>query len=386
MAEYKPTVIDSQVLNWLGYISPEKVKTVLISVLRAGQLGITENMALDLEKRFGIKYLEFRPINIVFLRDLHVLIYVLLLYLRNVCSTKLIIQARFLALWQVYLLCNWLPRLRLVYEARGSALVETQHLIATCRVPKRPLRIIDFRERTCVTLADCTICVSQKMKDYFLRKYAIRKPDHLVVIPGVADSNLIFCDDKIRTAMRERLGLERKKVFLYSGRLDKEWQQPDQMFKMFSEISNQDEDYFFLVLTPDLEIAKDKFHHFGIASSDYHAEYVSFDKLNDYLNASDYGVLLRQDLPINNQASPTKFAEYLIAGLRIVISQNVGDFSEFVKEHELGAVINNDKLQAVELLESLSKISYTRHQINQIGVKYFSKESYIKLMESAVVG
>ena len=67
---------------------------------------------------------------------------------------------------------------------------------------------------------------------------------------------------------------------------------------------------------------------------------IRLEEINNYLNATDYGILFRENLPINNQASPTKFAEYILAGLKVIISEGVGDFSEFVREHDCGQVVS----------------------------------------------
>ena len=44
--------------------------------------------------------------------------------------------------------------------------------------------------------------------------------------------------------------------------------------------------------------------------------------MNDYLNAADFGFLLRDDTPVNRVAFPTKFAEYALAGLRVILKDS----------------------------------------------------------------
>ncbi|MEZ4791291.1 MAG: hypothetical protein R2811_14945 [Flavobacteriales bacterium] len=58
------------------------------------------------------------------------------------------------------------------------------------------------------------------------------------------------------------------------------------------------------------------------------------------LAGCDMGLLLREDTVTNRVASPTKFAEYLAAGLPVLISPHIGDFSEAVRVHGLGMVID----------------------------------------------
>ena len=60
------------------------------------------------------------------------------------------------------------------------------------------------------------------------------------------------------------------------------------------------------------------------------------------LMACDIGILLREDSLTNRVASPTKFAEYISAGLPVLISPYLGDLSDLVLEQHLGLVVAED--------------------------------------------
>lgn len=64
------------------------------------------------------------------------------------------------------------------------------------------------------------------------------------------------------------------------------------------------------------------------------------DEVAALLAHGDHGLLVREDTITNRVASPTKFAEYLAAGLPILISDHLGDFSAMVREHGLGEVVH----------------------------------------------
>ncbi|MCT4581210.1 MAG: hypothetical protein N4A35_07315 [Flavobacteriales bacterium] len=76
-------------------------------------------------------------------------------------------------------------------------------------------------------------------------------------------------------------------------------------------------------------------------------KWVAHDEVFNELSSCDYGILLREDRVTNSVASPVKFAEYLNAGLKVLISPNIGDFSEFVKKNDCGIVIE-DKIPFLE--------------------------------------
>lgn len=67
--------------------------------------------------------------------------------------------------------------------------------------------------------------------------------------------------------------------------------------------------------------------------------WVEAEVVGGFLAACNAGVLVREDTITNRVASPTKFAEYLAAGIPVIISDHLGDFSELVRREKLGMVV-----------------------------------------------
>jgi glycosyltransferase involved in cell wall biosynthesis len=99
--------------------------------------------------------------------------------------------------------------------------------------------------------------------------------------------------------------------------------------------------------------------------------WVAQTAVRSHLLACDFGVLIREEAITNRVASPTKFAEYLAAGLPVLISPHVGDFSDMVQGSELGLVLADDaKLPTVRPSEAL------RERLMRFASERFSKESF----------
>ena len=64
------------------------------------------------------------------------------------------------------------------------------------------------------------------------------------------------------------------------------------------------------------------------------------DKVQEILLEADYGILIRDKNTTNRVSSPVKFAEYLAAGLKIIISPAIGDYSEMVVDENLGFIFD----------------------------------------------
>jgi hypothetical protein len=77
-------------------------------------------------------------------------------------------------------------------------------------------------------------------------------------------------------------------------------------------------------------------------------KWVKHHQVQQLLRAADYGWLVREASDTNRVASPVKFAEYLAAGLYVIISPELGDYSELV--HREGCGMVSDRLVATDLI------------------------------------
>ena len=89
---------------------------------------------------------------------------------------------------------------------------------------------------------------------------------------------------------------------------------------------------------------------------------------------------------MNQVASPTKFAEYLMCGLPIVISPNVGDFSELVTERSWGFEYEahfSDEILLTKVMNFFNNsTSNSRELIAMNGALLYSKQSnLLKILE-----
>jgi hypothetical protein len=71
------------------------------------------------------------------------------------------------------------------------------------------------------------------------------------------------------------------------------------------------------VLTPDTTVAQSMLA--GLSADRVICVSASLEEVNGYLNAADFGFLLRDSDAVNRVAFPTKFAEYSLTGLKIVM-------------------------------------------------------------------
>jgi hypothetical protein len=139
------------------------------------------------------------------------------------------------------------------------------------------------------------------------------------IIPCLAPEAEFFFDPVLRTQIRNKLSIAPDEmVYVYSGSLAA-YQCFDETVAIFRTALNAGEKARLIVLTPEVDrarmICEDLPPSSLICTSVPHAE------VNGYLNAADFGMLLRDSTPVNVVAFPTKFAEYAMTGLRVLLKE-----------------------------------------------------------------
>jgi glycosyltransferase involved in cell wall biosynthesis len=86
---------------------------------------------------------------------------------------------------------------------------------------------------------------------------------------------------------------------------------------------------------------------------------------------NNFGVLIRGKNDINKVAFPLKFAEYLAAGLPVIVSEGIGNLSEFVNHHHVGVVLKDENiLNAVQDIKKLLMNNNIYNHCREIAEKY----------------
>jgi hypothetical protein len=227
-------------------------------------------------------------------------------------------------------------------------------------------------ERYAVNHADFRMAISEKLINYWRDSYGYSLNAH-VVIPCTLD-NKYFNDqfeinEKRISALKKQLNIcEEDIVLAYSGSTAP-WQS-FQLLKNFLEPlldNNKSIKVLFLSReTKDIISLKNKYGNRIINI------WVNHSEVLNYLSCSDYGLLLRELSTTNSVASPTKFAEYLFAGLPVLISENLGDFTGVVKNSKVGMVyVQNTN----ELLNILKPSKETKNMCRDLARTNFLKSS-----------
>ncbi len=229
-------------------------------------------------------------------------------------------------------------------------------------------------ESYAINNSDFRIAVSNQLVKYWEQNFKYVKGKE-VVIPCTLD-NKFFSDDTFnlseRTELIKReLGIRQTDIILVYAGSAAPWQSFELMEKILSPLLEKDERIKVLFLSKeniDNKYFKQKYPNRVFIKWLEHKDVLS------YLHCCDYGLLLREQSYTNKVASPVKFAEYLYAGLPVLITENLGDFSKYVVENDCGFIVNEEHTDWFLLKKTDTK---TKEKCFLLAKRDFMKESKI---------
>ena len=147
-------------------------------------------------------------------------------------------------------------------------------------------------------------------------------------------------------------------------------------------VARKDDNARFFLLSRDTINQNDIFEHYPALNGKFINKAVLNSEMVKYLNAADYGILFRENVPMNNVASPSKFAEYILCGLPTIISEGVGDYSAICEPNGLGVLIPEWQMKnfAEFDFQKLINSTFDRKHIAEYGKEHLSKQARLSFV------
>lgn len=213
-------------------------------------------------------------------------------------------------------------------------------------------------QRMALAAADGLNTVSHKLAEHLRDTGSFTRDVPRTVVGCCAEQQRFFYDPELRQTQRAALGLQDKFVVCYCGAMS-HWQRPDQVAAAFAAIRAAMPDSQLLIVSREAEVLVRHLVRVGVPVNAYTCRAAKHAEVARYLNAADVGLLLRENTLTNRVASPVKFAEYLRCGVPVILTHYVGDFSDFVRQHDVGATVDFP-VQAAEVVAA-AQVLRTRH-------------------------
>jgi glycosyltransferase involved in cell wall biosynthesis len=237
-------------------------------------------------------------------------------------------------IWGYLALCLAFPwrRPEHVYDVRG-ALLDESSLTGT---PGWRVLLYAALEHRAIARARAVTAVSDLLADHLRRRF---RRSAVEVIPSCVHVAELESDEAVRAESRDAYGFSADDVVLvYCGGLNR-WQKIPEMLALWSHLLDDTDARFLLITTdqPNDGAIVSPTGEFGDRLVQLRLPHADVPRT---LAAADIGFMLRDNRPLNQMASPVKFAEYLAAGLSVVASPGVGDISRLIERERIGVLVD----------------------------------------------
>ena len=220
-------------------------------------------------------------------------------------------------------------------------------------------------ESLAVNDVDFRIAVSEKLVNYWNHAFNYLGKEH-IVIPCSLNRN--HENIGLNKFTRTEFGFENSDVVLvYCGSVSG-WQSFGKMFEFVKTQFRQNKHVKVLLLTKETDEVKRLMNEYP---NRIICKWCSEDDVMSMMALGDYGLIIRENTITNEVASPVKFPEYLYAGLKVIISEKIGDYNLFVEENGCGILDTEIKVSLNKLEEQDKAIE------RKLAIEYFSKNENI---------
>lgn len=254
---------------------------------------------------------------------------------------------------------------RVCFDGRGAYAAEWEEY----RIIDDQALIDQFRplEQDAVQRSDFRIAVSEALVQHWRERYAYEGRDH-VVIPCTLGADHLPAVEEGHDRRSEFGFVADDVVLVYSGSTAG-WQSFGLLEGLLDGVlAAQPEVKALFLSREDANNRRLVERHRGRV----HIHWADPAAVPGLLRSCDHGILLREDSITNRVASPTKFAEYLAAGLPVIISEGLGDFSGAVRHAGLGTVYS----PGTSMPRFGRPDHATRQRMRDHAMAYFTKEAH----------
>jgi glycosyltransferase involved in cell wall biosynthesis len=184
-------------------------------------------------------------------------------------------------------------------------------------------RVTSWAERRLLRSADGVVTLTEAILERLPGAAGLRRDRPATVIPCSVDLEVFQPSPAWRREVRNEFGWKDEPVLVYSGSLGS-WYRLEEMLDFFETARQQLVGLRFLVLTPHAPAATDVVRARALTGS---VSVLSLppDAVPRHLAAGDAGICFLGPHASKVASSPTKYGEYLAAGLPVLTNSGTGD-------------------------------------------------------------
>lgn len=231
-------------------------------------------------------------------------------------------------------------------------------------------RLLFFFEKRLTKKAKHLIATTEGMKSYAKEKYNFNG-NNIFVKPACVNLGLFSEKNLKQPDLVKKLGLQDKIVGVYAGKFGGIYLEKD-FFDFIKVAENYWGNKFrALILSAH---TKDEIENYAAKSNinpnTIIHQFVIHHEIPNYIGLGDFGITPVKPIPTKRYCTPIKDGEYWALGLPVVITKDISDDSDIIKNHGIGSVLeelNDDHyLKAIKEIDVLLKNNTRLELYNKI--------------------
>lgn len=274
--------------------------------------------------------------------------------------------------------------LRIIYDSDGLQLEER---IDFAKLSRKSQYYKFFRnaEKVILLSADAVITRSQKAIDIQTARLPHVEKNKFFVVKNGRNANFFSISAENRKKKRKSLEIEEgQTLFLYAGSLGPQYclKQMLEIFTIYNQVSNSK----MLILTGDVKYAEKSISPY--LRKNIMIKSVAFTEVAEYMNAADIAFALREPSFSMQAVAPIKLGEYMLTGLPVIASSDIGDTDEILKDIQECFLFKHSitlQEQIPQILEFIQQQkSADRKKIREFALPHFSLQCAAESYETAI--
>ena len=231
-------------------------------------------------------------------------------------------------------------------------------------------RLLFFFEKRLTKKAKYLIATTEGMKQYAKQKYDYQG-NNIFVKPACVNLNLFSEANLKNNTLVEELKLQDKIIGVYAGKFGGIYLEKE-TFDFFKVAENYWGDKFrALILSAHTkEEISTYISNSGINPNAIVHRFIAHHEIPNYIGLGDFGITPVKPIPTKRYCTPIKDGEYWALGLPVVITKDISDDSNIIKNNKIGSV-----------LEELNEASYLKaiKDIDELLSNNSREELYLKI-------
>ncbi len=374
-------IVHSQGLPLLRSLTKNNYNCHLITFESSLNYLDPKNNSNDLEKRFT-KDIKFHPIvldlSLIFPGWLQIYFRGVANCIRMIKNNNIrIIHARsfnpsLIALTVVFI---FFPSIKFIFDNRG-VFIDEEIYKGRLKINSIKVKFLRKLEKLMIKRADAIVVVSNAFKDLLELNFENKEQsleEKITIIPNgteILEMNEKLIDEDDRDSF----------IGIYAGSTAK-WQSIPDIISLCRVGIKKFSNFKLKIFTyDDPNIIRKHFLKEKNLESAIEIAMLDSARVKDHLQSGNFGILLRENHLLNKVSCPLKFAEYLAAGLPVLISEGVGDTKNIINKYKVGIVIyNNNYDKALSEMSELVSDPSIRNRCREVAKKEFNLSHSIYL-------